>query len=129
MFSDNSFRWNIKLCLPNIIIPDAITPRESSDDTDKHKEYEDGASTGAVKEENNTKNVQIKRKSGANAQGNQNTSSTDAADGEHGEDGCAVGGDDDDSVFLDDAISTQSQPHRLSVENTASMYSTYIMNT
>lgn len=94
----------------HLYVLETITPRESSDDTG-NKAHEDGM---------------IKTQS-VDAQENKNISSIVVS----GEEAGAVGGDEDDSVFVDDAIPStskeidtiaQSPPFRSSVDITTSIY-------
>lgn len=96
---------------------ETITPRESSDDTGNNKTHEDGMI--------NTQTV--------GAQENENRSSVAVSVEEAG----AVGGDEDDSVFVDDAIPgtskeidtiAQAPPFRSSIDITTSIYYFLDMN-
>lgn len=80
------------------------------------------------------KNVIINTQSVENVQGNENRSSiTIAADKGADEEAGAVGGDDDDSVFMDEAIPSTSitiaqlPSHRISIDNTSSKYAIIII--
>lgn len=113
---------------------ETITPRESSDDTENNKTCEGGTSTDPATVDKTVKNVIINTQSVENVQGNENRSSiTIAADKETDEEAGAVGGDDDDSVFMDEAIPSTSitiaqlPSHRISIDNTSSKYAIIII--
>lgn len=102
-----------------------ITPRESSDDTENNKKCANGTNTGAAPMDKTEKNILINDE---NVQESENRSSVIVTgDEEVG----AVGGDGDDSVFMDDAIPSTSKTtntiaqlpsHRLSIDNTSSEF-------
>lgn len=110
-----------------MIFIETITPRESSDDTGNNKIHEDGTSASQAKVNKARKDLNDMQ-SDENVQEKENRSSVvvSADDEEAG----AFGGDEDDSVFVDDAIPStskemdtiaQSQPFRSSIDNTSSI--------
>lgn len=122
----NNKRSSINFSL--IQIAETITPRESSDDLGNNKENEDEPRTGVPDVDKNIQNVLPE-----NVKGNENTPIVAVlADRGDDEGGGAVGGTlDDDSVFLNDALPStsrnidavaQSPLHRLSIDNTPSIY-------